>query len=328
LLDSLLQEIFKKTLEVLFTMCDDVRDVQNLPYSTSNSPAQDRLLLEPYSHILSVPGKNIRGKLIAGFNTWMKVDQEKIKGIEEIVEMLHNASLLIDDIEDSSTLRRGLPVAHLIYGQASTINCANYVMFIGLEKTQALGHPEAVTVFTQQLLELHRGQGMEIYWRDNFICPTEEEYNLMISRKTGGLFNLAVRLMQLFSQSDENFSELTRLLGLYFQIRDDYANLKLEEYSANKTFAEDLTEGKFSFPIQHSINKNTKDDRVFKILKQRTNDVEVKKFCISLLESSGAFKYTRTVLETLDKAICSEVDRLGGNTIISTVMDELRNWKN
>ena len=168
---------------------------------------------------------------------------------------------------------------------------------------------------------------MEIYWRDNFICPAEEEYNLMISRKTGGLFNLAVRLMQLFSQSDENFSELTRLLGLYFQIRDDYANLKLEEYSANKTFAEDLTEGKFSFPIQHSINKNTKDDRVFKILKQRTNDVEVKKFCISLLESSGAFKYTRTVLETLDKAICSEVDRLGGNMIITTVMDELRNWK-
>ena len=42
--------------------------------------------------------------------------------------------------------------------QASTINCANYVMFIGLERTLALGHPEAVNVFTQQLLELHRGQ--------------------------------------------------------------------------------------------------------------------------------------------------------------------------
>ena len=133
--------------------------LQSLPYSSSNSLAQDKLLLEPYSHILSVPGKNIRGKLIAGFNMWMKVAQEKIEAVEEIVEMLHNASLLIDDIEDSSTLRRGLPVAHLIYGQASTINCASYVMFIGLEKTQGLGHPEAVAVFTQQLLELHRGQG-------------------------------------------------------------------------------------------------------------------------------------------------------------------------
>jgi len=300
--------------------------LNSLPYSCSNSAAQDRLLLEPYSHILSVPGKNIRGKLIAGFNMWMNVEQEKIDAIEEIVQMLHNASLLVDDIEDSSTLRRGLPVAHLIYGQASTINCANYVMFIGLEKTQALGHPEAVAVFTQQLLELHRGQGMEIYWRDNFTCPTEEEYNLMISRKTGGLFNLAVRLMQLFSDSDENFTELTRLLGLYFQIRDDYANLKLEDYAATKSFAEDLTEGKFSFPIQHTINTNPRDDRVFKILKQRTQDVEVKKFCISLLEASGSFEYTKKVMTDLDKAICSEVDRLGGNKIISKVMEELRNW--
>ena len=100
------------------------------------------------------------------------------------------------------------------------------------------GHNEAVTVFSQQMLELHRGQGMEIYWRDNFICPTEEEYRQMIDRKTGGLFNLAVRLMQLFSSSNEDFTHLTSLLGLYFQIRDDFANLKLESYAANKSFAE------------------------------------------------------------------------------------------
>jgi len=298
----------------------------SLPYSSSNSRTQDCLLLEPYSHILTVPGKNIRGKLIAGFNMWMDVAQEKIEAIEEIVQMLHNASLLIDDIEDSSILRRGLPVAHLIYGQASTINCSNYVMFIGLEKTLALGHPDAVTVFTQQLLELHRGQGMEIYWRDNFTCPTEEEYKLMISRKTGGLFNLAVRLMQLFSDSDENFTELTRLLGLYFQIRDDYANLKLEDYAANKSFAEDLTEGKFSFPILHTIKTNPRDDRVVKILRQRTQDVEVKKFCISLIEAAGSFEYTKGVMVELDRAICSEVERLGGNMVISRVMEELRNW--
>ena len=92
-------------------------------------------------------------------------------------------------------------------------------MFIGLEKVLKLGHPEAVTVFSHQMLELHRGQGMEIHWRDNFVTPTEQEYRQMIERKTGGLFNLAVRLMQLFSDSSEDFNHLTSLLGLYFQIR-------------------------------------------------------------------------------------------------------------
>jgi len=46
-------------------------------------------------------------------------------------------------------------------------------------------YSSSVSIFTEQMLELHRGQGMEIYWRDNFNCPTEEEYRLMTIRKTG-----------------------------------------------------------------------------------------------------------------------------------------------
>ena len=102
----------------------------------------------------------------------MNVQQQKIEDIEEIVQMLNNASLLVGDIEDSSMLRRRLPVAHLIYGQASTINCANYVMFIGLEKKQALGHPEQSTseehrmmvqqtVRTKEREEINRNVGDE-----------------------------------------------------------------------------------------------------------------------------------------------------------------------
>ena len=60
--------------------------------------------------------------------------------------------------------------------------------------------------------------------------------------------------MELFSQTpNSNFPALMNLFGLYFQIRDDFANLCLQEYIENKSFAEDLTEGKFSFPIVHAI---------------------------------------------------------------------------
>jgi Polyprenyl synthetase len=75
-------------------------------------------------------------------------------------------------------------VAHLIYGVASTINSANYVYFLALQKMLTLGHPDAPAVFTEQLLELHRGQGMDIYWRDSFQCPTEEEYKKMVIQST------------------------------------------------------------------------------------------------------------------------------------------------
>ena len=81
---------------------DVKEELKPLYFSESNCPEQDGKLLEPYSHIVRLSGKNIRQKLIQGFNMWMKVDGEKISAIEEIINMLHNASLLLDDIEDNS----------------------------------------------------------------------------------------------------------------------------------------------------------------------------------------------------------------------------------
>ena len=103
-------------------------------------------------------------------------------------------------------------------------------------------------------------------------CPTEDEYFRMICDKTGGLFRLAVGLMQVFASShqDSDFNHLVNNLAMYFQIRDDFINLADEEYMKSKSFCEDLTEGKFSFPIIHCIRLNDKDTRLINILKQRT----------------------------------------------------------
>jgi geranylgeranyl diphosphate synthase type 3 len=107
----------------------------------------------------------------------------------------------VDDVEDNSDLRRGVPVAHNIFGTAQTINSANYVYFQALEEIQKLKQPAAIRVYTEELLNLHRGQGMDLYWRDTLTCPTEEDYLEMVGNKTGGLFRLAIRLMQAESES-------------------------------------------------------------------------------------------------------------------------------
>jgi geranylgeranyl diphosphate synthase, type III len=109
----------------------------------------------------------------------------------------------IDDVEDSSILRRGVPVAHNIFGTAQTINSANYVYFLALQEVQKLKNPSAIDTYVQELLNLHRGQGMDLFWRDTLTCPTEDEYLEMVSNKTGGLFRLAVKLMQAESNTEQ-----------------------------------------------------------------------------------------------------------------------------
>eukprot|EP01125_Pyxidicula_operculata_P017754 TRINITY_DN6259_c0_g1_i1.p1 TRINITY_DN6259_c0_g1~~TRINITY_DN6259_c0_g1_i1.p1 ORF type:complete len:301 (+),score=47.82 TRINITY_DN6259_c0_g1_i1:1-903(+) len=270
-------------------------------------------LLEPFEYISQNQGKGVRHKLMLAFNEWLKIDETTLDNLSELIAILHNASLMIDDIEDNSRLRRGAPVCHNVFGVPSTINTANYMYFLAMVRVHNTGSPEATKVFLEELLNLHRGQGYDIYWRDNIKCPTEEEYKQMVLDKTGGLFRLALRLMQVFSQDKRDYIPLVNLLGLYFQIRDDYINLKSDDYQKNKSFAEDLSEGKFSFPIIHGIQANLNDTRLINILKRKSEDVDIKRHAIEYMTKVGSFDYTQKVLDDLKVKIHKELKELGEN---------------
>lgn len=87
----------------------------------------------------------------------------------------------IDDVQDDSELRRGFPVSHLIYGVPQTINTANLVYFLAIQDILKLGIPGMVEICTEELIHLHEGQGIELYWRDSLTCPTELEYIDMVN---------------------------------------------------------------------------------------------------------------------------------------------------
>ena len=283
----------------------------------------DDSLLEPWRYILQVPGKDIRGKMIEAFNIWLNIPKDKVVAINDVVTSLHTASLLIDDIEDNSKLRRGVPVAHAIYGIPSTLNTANYVYVLALEKCRNMNNFQALDVFIAELLCLHRGQGQDIKWRDALLCPTEEEYLQMVKDKTGGLFRLAVGLMKAFSTCKTDFVPLVDQLAIYFQIRDDYCNLASTDYHENKSFCEDLTEGKFSFPIIHGIRSKPDDHRLLNILKQRTEDIDVKQHAVLYLNKIGSMQYTYDRIQTLKLDLDSLIEELGGHEGLMKIVDYL-----
>lgn len=103
-------------------------------------------------------------------------------------------------------------MAHEVFGVAQTINAANYAYFLQQERLNQIDDPRAFHIFTAALLDLHRGQGMDLYWREAVVCPTENEYIQMVIYKTGGLFRLAVELMRI--QSSRTAYDVPVLSGL------------------------------------------------------------------------------------------------------------------
>ncbi|KAJ2747761.1 hypothetical protein GGI20_000231 [Coemansia sp. BCRC 34301] len=288
-----------------------------------STSSMEETLLAPFEYLSQVPGKEVRTVMITAFNSWLQLDAGVLARIANVVRKLHTASLMIDDVEDNSDLRRGIPVTHKIYGVAMTINTANFVYFIALQDLLQMANAKLVDIFTEELLNLHRGQGMDLYWRDTLTCPTEEQYLEMVSHKTGGLFRLAVKLMQECSESGVDFSSLVNMIGTYFQIRDDYMNLRSSEYSNNKGYCEDLTEGKFSFVIVHAITRGEDGPQLMSILRQKTVDINVKKYAVSLMEKAESFEYTAAYLARLEAQIDAMIKEHGGNAVLEELMSKL-----
>ncbi|KAF8514327.1 terpenoid synthase [Hysterangium stoloniferum] len=296
-------------------------------------PENETALVEPFTYLTSTGGKEIRKKMIQAFNLWLKVPEDTVNVVASVVGMLHSASLIMDDVEDDSQLRRGQPVTHKIYGIPQAINSANYVYFLAYKQLFVLKHMpphtgnaeiELERIVTDELLNLHRGQGLDLLWRDNLVCPTEEEYINMVNNKTGGLFRIAIKLMMAKSSSTVNYIPLVNLISIYFQIRDDYMNLHSSEYESNKGFAEDLTEGKFSFPIVHSVREDVTNRRVLNVLQKRPKTPTTKRYVIDYMrDHTKSFEYTAKVLNTLERQAREEIEKLGGNSALIAILDAL-----
>lgn len=187
-----------------------------------------------------------------------------------LVEIPHNGSLIIDDIEDNSSERRGGAAIHLLYGTDLAINSGNYMYFLPaflIDKSN-LGNRERLLVyesFMENLRRLHLGQGMDILWhRDHNYIPGVAEYLQMCRLKTGSLARMAAQIGVIAgSGSVELIDYLGRAaedFGAAFQIIDDVKNLS--SGIPGKQRGDDIIEGKKSLPVILHLRKepHTRDE--------------------------------------------------------------------
>ncbi|MDR0554027.1 MAG: polyprenyl synthetase family protein [Treponema sp.] len=238
---------------------------------TELSPEAARFLTEPGAELLSRGGKRWRPLL-------MTLVCEALGGgdaalpLAPLVEFPHNASLVHDDIEDNSDMRRGKPAVHILYGVDTAINGGSFLYFLPLSHIESWDAPADLknlvyAVWGAHIRRLHLGQAMDIRWhRDFSSLPSLEAYRLMCRLKTGALARLAAMLGVYAARQAAHTAAHTRKeqesqtknlaeylggaaerLGVGFQILDDVVNLRTG--NPGKKRGDDIVEGKKSLPI-------------------------------------------------------------------------------
>lgn len=271
----------------------------------------NKILLEPVEYYKSLPGKNIRSHIINIIGKKFIFSDLIINQTNNIVDTIHNCSLIIDDIQDNSTLRRGYECAHIKYTMPFSLNAG----YMGIFGTLKEIHLPNINNILQIMYDLHEGQGMDIYWTINKKIPSEIEYLKMIEYKTGKLFDLIIEIfygfaiinkMNTFNELDYNkLLQFSKIFSHYFQIRDDYINLTDPEYWKLKGYCEDLSEGKLSYLLILLLDNNNlnQDNLIFTLLKN--NNIESKKEIIKILAKNNIFNKTYDKLKELKTSIIS-----------------------
>lgn len=143
-------------------------------------------LVEPMYQLLLRGGKRWRplSMMLTGLSFGLKLDD--ILVLASLVEIPHNASLIVDDIEDASPLRRGKPAMHVLYGEDNAINSANFAYFLPLTELDTLNIDPSVHVKLYQAWHLgmrrvHLGQALDITWHNSDIIPKKKNMRLWLS---------------------------------------------------------------------------------------------------------------------------------------------------
>lgn len=229
---------------------------------------------------------------------------ENALNLTPLVELPHNGSLIVDDIEDNSRERRGKPAVHLIYGTDLAINAGNLMYFqptylidrshFSLEQKNLL-----YSGYCEDLRRLHLGQGLDILWHNEHDkVPSVKDYLQMCRFKTGSLSRMAGRLGALAAGKTRLESLVSASIwedmGVAFQIADDIKNLTTGNPGKNR--GDDIVEGKKSLPVILHYHKAPEQRYelagCFKEARARgiTNGREYVEKAITLIEESHSLK--------------------------------------
>ncbi|WIV66152.1 polyprenyl synthetase family protein [Natrialbaceae archaeon AArc-T1-2] len=269
-----------------------------------------RVLADPIWDLLDRGGKRWRAVLFLVFVEAFGEEPDAYLPYACIPEILHNGTIIVDDVEDEASMRRGEPALHHEYGEDVALNAGNAMYFLPLKLlTHGPGELspetrlEAYEMLTHELNRTHLGQGMDICWHnEREVRIDREQYLEMCACKTGCLGRIVARLAAIITDQpaeiEEHVATYAELTAVAFQIGDDILDVENSLGRAGefgKAFGNDVREGKKTLLVIHAIEESppAEAERLEAILGAETNTDEEIHEALSILEESGSIEYAR-----------------------------------
>ena len=240
----------------LYEECRERIDARLATLVEGREPAS---LYEPTAHILAGGGKRVRGALVMLACEAVGGDRDGALDAAAAVEILHNFTLVHDDIMDNAATRRGRATVHTKWDVGTAILVGD--VMIGLAQQLLVTSPtrecaRILDAFARGIVDVCEGQALDRAYETR-VDVRPDEYERMIAMKTGRLLEMAAEIGALLGEGSEREIDALRAyarnLGLAFQVQDDLLDLTADEARLGKRIGGDVIEGKRTYLVVQGI---------------------------------------------------------------------------
>jgi|Deesub1362A_J573_1020465.scaffolds.fasta_scaffold00004_432 octaprenyl-diphosphate synthase len=203
-------------------------------------------------HLLDSGGKRIRPLFLLSSARLAGYKGENHIALASVIETVHTASLLHDDVVDGAELRRGKPVAHSIWGNQVVILVGDFLYSKALKHAVSFKSQQIMEALSSATTSMTEGELLQLQ-KSGDVSITEEEYLKIISSKTGVLISAACRIGGILGdvspEKEQALAEFGLKAGIAFQMADDILDYMADEGDLGKRLGKDLEEGKITLPL-------------------------------------------------------------------------------
>jgi octaprenyl-diphosphate synthase len=251
-------------------------------------------------YIISAGGKRIRPVLVLLIANAFGYRGTHHHELAAVVEFIHTATLLHDDVVDESSLRRGRKTANALFGNAASVLVGDFVYSRAFQIMVSIGNMRVMQILADATNVIAEGEVLQLL---NMHDPdvTEERYLQVIRSKTAKLFEAAAQLGALVAGANEEqieaAAEYGRSLGTAFQLIDDVLDYSGNATDIGKNVGDDLREGKPTLPLIYLMQNGTPGQRQLVRACIEHGDAERFDEILAAITASGALDYTKAKAE-------------------------------
>lgn len=265
------------------------------------------------AHILSSGGKRVRPLLLLLSARLCGYAGREHHQLGSLVEFIHTATLLHDDVVDEADIRRGRSTARKVWGNQISILVGDYLYSKAMAQIVEFRSHGMNEVLAEACTKMAEGEVLQLYYNGNPSMP-ESDYIKIVEHKTAGLIAAACRMGAILAEaSEEKQSALFRFgqyLGIAFQVADDTLDYNADGERLGKTLGQDLRQGKATLPLLHLLDHCSEPDRnmIKDRMETRTLSPEDLERILGLMQETGSLAYAMERARTYIAAAQQELD--------------------